>query len=71
MIKEVAIESAMIAADKMSSLFDIEVDEDQLIAALEEEGFKLNFGKTFLSWFLTTAMGCIPALIIAAFMKRN
>jgi len=42
-----------------------------MIKLLEEQDYRLSFGATFLSWFLTTIMGCVPALIIAAFMKRG
>lgn len=71
MIKEVAIESATYTLDKISEMFDMNMDRDKVLNLLEEEDYSLNLGKTILAWLLTTMMGCIPALIIAAFTKRG
>lgn len=70
-VKEAAIETATFAMEKASSMFDMDVDQEEVIELLEKEDYSLNLGKTFLSWILTTLMGCIPALIIAAITKRG
>ena len=70
-VKETAIESATYAIEKMSSMFDMDMDQDKVIEALEKEDYSFNLGKVFLSWLLTSLMGCIPALVIAAFTKRG
>lgn len=71
MIKEVALQSAEVAREMMSDYFDVEMKEEEMRSIVEQQDYRLNVGTTFLSWFLTTTMGIIPALIIAAFMKRS
>lgn len=71
MIKEVALESAEFAREKISDFFDVEMTEEEMRSIVEQQDFRLNVGTTLLSWLLTTIMGSIPALIIAAFMRRG
>jgi len=71
LLKEIAIESSEMVMEKMSTMFDMDVDMDEITAALEEQDYSLNMGSTILTWFMTTAMGCVPSLIIAAFMKKS
>lgn len=71
MIKEIALESAEYGREIMSEYFDLDMKKEEMRSLVEQQDFKLNFGTTFFSWLLTTIMGCVPALIIAAFMRRG
>lgn len=71
MVKEVALESAEFVSEKASTYFDMDLDAEEVKAVLEQQDFRLNIGTTFASWFMTSVMGSIPALIMAAFMKRG
>lgn len=70
MIKEIALESAEFARETMSDYFNVEMEEEEMKSIVENLDVRLNLGTTFLSWLLTTLMGSVPALIIAAFMRR-
>ena len=69
--KEIAIESTTMAMEKMSELFDMDVDIDEVLKELEKVDYSFGLGSLVLSWITTTIMGCVPALIIAAFTKRG
>ena len=69
--KEIAIESTTMAMEKMSELFDMDVDIDEVLKELEKVDYSFGLGSLVLSWITTTIIGCVPALIIAAFTKRG
>ena len=69
MIKEIAIESTTMVMEKMSEMFDMDIDK--VLAEMEKVDYSFGVGKMFLSWLLTSIIGCVPALIIAAFTKRG
>ena len=69
LIKEIAIESTTMVMEKMSEMFDMEIDK--VLAKLEKVDYSLGVGKMFLSWLLMSIIGCVPALIIAAFTKKG
>ena len=53
----------------MSEMFDMDIDK--VLAELEKVDYSLGVGKMFLSWLLMSIIGCVPALIIAAFTKKG
>ena len=69
LIKEIAIESTTMVMEKMSEMFDMDIDK--VLAELEKVDYSLGVGKMFLSWLLMSIIGCVPALIIAAFTKKG
>lgn len=71
LMKEIAIESTTMAMEKMSKMFDMDVDVDEVIKELEKVDYSFGLGSLLLSWITTSIMGCVPALIIAAFTKRG
>ncbi len=70
-VKEIAIESTTMVMEKMSEMFDMDVNIDQSLKELENVDYGFGLGKMILSWVLTSIMGCIPALIIAAIAKKG
>lgn len=71
LIKEIAIESTTMAMEKMSEMFDMDMDIDKVLTEMENVDYSFGVGKMVLSWLLTSIMGCVPALIIAAITKRG
>ena len=54
---------------KMSKMFDMDIDK--VLAKMKKVDYSFGLGSLVLSWITTTIMGCVPALIIAAFTKRG
>jgi hypothetical protein len=71
LMKEIVIETTTVTMEKMSEMFDIEMDEDEVLKKLEKVNYGFSFGSLVLSWITTSIMGCLPALIIAVFFKRG
>ena len=71
LMKEIVIETTTVTMEKMSEMFDIDMDEDEVLKELEKVNYGFSFGSLVLSWITTSVMGCLPALIIAAFIKRG
>ncbi len=70
-VKEIAMESTAMVMEKMSEMFDMDMDEVDIQKELEKVDYGFGFGKMILSWVLTSLMGCVPALIVAAITKRG
>jgi hypothetical protein len=68
LIKEIAIESTMVMK-KMSKMFDMDIDK--VLAKMKKVDYSFGVVKMFLSWVLTSIIGCVPALIIAAITMRG
>ena len=71
LIKEIAIDSATMVMEKMSEMFDADIDLDEAISEMEKVDYSFGFGSLLLAWITTTIMGCVPALVIAAITKRG
>jgi hypothetical protein len=71
LMKEIVIETTIVTMEKMSEMFDIDMDEDEVLKELKKVNYGFSFGSLVLSWITTSITGCLPALIIAAFFKRG
>ena len=69
LIKEIAIESTTMVMKKMSEMFDMDIDK--VLAKMKKVDYSFGVVKMFLSWVLTSIIGCVPALIIAAITMRG
>lgn len=70
-VKEIAIETTEMLAEKISSVLDFKFDKEQALIELEKVDYSFGLGKMILAWVLTSLMGCIPALIVAAITKKG
>jgi len=48
-MKEIVIETTIVTMEKMSEMFDIDMDEDEVLKELEKVNYGFSFGSLVLS----------------------